>query len=85
MIKKGFVVLVFLISFTLASGQPSGCTEETDPCNDICLELSCGSVECKSCLDGDNDTIPLDGGLIWLVLGGAGLGVRSLLKKKKKN
>ncbi len=82
MIKKQLIILILLFSSVFALADENPCENPSDPCYSIC-NTACGSMECESCIA--NTQIPLDGGLIWLVLGGAGLGVRSLLKKKKKN
>jgi hypothetical protein len=81
MIRKYIIVLVFLFSSVIVLADDNPCFNSSDPCYPIC-NANCGSFECEECIAGTQ--VPLDGGLIWLVIGGAGLGVRNLIRRKKK-
>jgi hypothetical protein len=60
-------------------GLPDGC--DLPECRDVC-EDNCESLACLECLDSTQ--IPLDGGLLWLLLAGAGYGVKKIVDLRKK-
>jgi len=64
------------------------CFPECPACSTACDPAQgndCDSPTCTDCLSANCPSlIPIDGGLIWLILGGAGLGIRRIVKSKKK-
>lgn len=50
----------------------------------ICFNLISTLALCQP-EDPPVSEVPIDGGLIWLILGGAGLGIRTIVKRKKKS
>jgi hypothetical protein len=81
-----FVSFIFLTCYPLYSipcfPECPSCSTECDPA----LMNDCDSPTCQSCLSANCPSlIPIDGGLIWLILGGAGLGAGRIIKNKKKS
>jgi hypothetical protein len=81
--------LIFLLLFFLTIGYTSFAQlDPLDPCNtrgiclDVCTQGRCTSQACLDCLE--SYAIPLDGGLLWLLLAGAGYGVKKILDHRKK-
>jgi len=79
-------IILVLFLFLIISISTSA---SIDPCDNICsacnIECTGGcDTECETCVNNKCLGIPIDGGLIWLILGGAGIGAKSLLDKRKK-
>ena len=74
--------MLFCLMSMLGKAQPEQCTDSSHPCFAEC-NPDCGGPACMACLDALE--IPLDGGVLWLLLGGAGLGIRRLVAVKKAN
>ena len=72
---------------TFSYGHPLGCGGWYPPdCNDICDEV-CGTEDaylCGDCAANLYEGVPIDGGLSWLLLAGAGLAGNHIRKKRKK-
>jgi hypothetical protein len=95
MFKRFFLFFLFLIGIIVcveaqpgdginAFSIPGGsnpCMGYSDECDELCSE-GCGAPGCQPCIEGTQ--IPLDGGLLWLLLAGAGYGVKKIVDHKKK-
>ena len=67
----------------------------TDPCDDpdaICMActeecMPCSNIACEPCITQNcqGNSIPIDGGLLWLILGGVGVGAKRIIIRRKKN
>ena len=82
---KKIIIIIFLsmsLNNTAYNQIPAGCSDEDHPCYGVCQGVCQSSIDCLNCLA--TEPVPIDGGLLWLILGGAGLGVRRLMKNKKK-
>jgi len=78
-----------MLLFSPGFSGPNPCGTGCSNCDEECNQVGCDPAVCQTCLDqpaptGCSGVIPIDGGLIWLILGGAGLGAKSLLDKRKK-
>jgi hypothetical protein len=87
--KFCLIIFLFVIGSTFyVLAQPVGSMNTNTPdwcdlpeCRDACAG-GCETLECLECLD--NTRIPLDGGLLWLLLAGAGYGVKKIVDHRKK-
>ncbi len=59
------------------------CADPESPCWEAC-NGNCNNLNeaCTQCLS--NTQVPLDGGLLWLLLAGAGYGVKKIVDHRKK-
>jgi hypothetical protein len=80
--KRFILVFLLCLMSMLTKAQPEECTESSHPCYAEC-NADCGGPTCMACLDALE--IPIDGGIVWLLLGGAGIGIRRLVVSKKSN
>lgn len=68
-ISKGFSILLICLFLSVYSfGQPI--TQNDPPCGGNCGE-------------GDPQGVPLDGGILWLLAGGAAYGAKKLYNQRK--
>ncbi len=85
MLRKKIIFIFFTLILVLhidGFTQPGSCSDS--PCIALCGE-NCENIsdpECEACLEGTQ--IPLDGGLLWLLLAGAGYGVKKIVDHRKK-
>ena len=86
-----FVCIIYFIFLVNSSAiaQPFNCNV-CSACKDICDNTGCDSDECLNCVNASSPggcfgVIPIDGGLIWLILGGVGVGVKSIVSRRRND
>jgi hypothetical protein len=81
MFKRFFLSLFFILGMLVYAGaQPGGC-EEVIGCEEECGN-DCNSPECEECIR--RLQIPIDGGILVLLLAGVGYGFKKIAGFKKK-
>lgn len=85
MIRKKILFIFLAITLLITTDgftQLGPC--EDSPCYEIC-NGDCSNFtdpDCADCLEGTQ--VPLDGGLLWLLLAGAGYGIKKIVGQRKK-
>ncbi len=78
-----FTLILFLHIDGFTQPGPDPCADPGSPCYIACGgDCSSTNDECLACLS--NTQVPLDGGLLWLLLAGAGYGVKKIVDHRKK-
>jgi hypothetical protein len=92
MLKSYLILIIFFVFgiFFYVSAQPGGSSTmnmvppdgcDLPECRTECA-AGCFEPECLECLE--KTQIPIDGGILWLLLAGAGYGVKKIVDNRKK-